>query len=305
MAQTTNRMNAEMKLEALRNAGVNVENYFSMKGTAGQEIIARMEDGQLSIVADDDPIFKAIQQSGTVPNSKLFRRWVMAQMFHMLTTPGGFDKALRWKGYKYQWRMTLEELRVQAKMEETDTENFLLRNYWFNKELAYKMCMDYLKQLDLYIKTVRVRHCKGIPYIRMKHSNVFTADINKRIIAPIRKCAERVNGADTSLELYRAFKHFIKEIDKWWLVNNTPILNAFKDAYKGVGAYYTMKNLILFHGATFKSGCDTFSQERSMEILAEKLAAYQNEGWRMFGLMKQLISDSGINIQLKMAEWRK
>ena len=39
-----------------------------------------------------------------------------------------------------------------------------------------------------------------------------------------------------------------------------------------------------------------------METKAEE---YKTEGWRMMGVMKQLIADSGISVEAKIAEWKK
>lgn len=41
-----------------------------------------------------------------------------------------------------------------------------------------------------------------------------------------------------------------------------------------------------------------------LENKAHEYATSQ-EGWRLFGVMKKLIADSGINIGKKMEEWRK
>ena len=71
-------MKASEKLAALKAAGINVSNLFSMAGVTGEETIARVEGGKLTIVPDDDPIFSAIMGNGTIPNNRLFRRWVMA-----------------------------------------------------------------------------------------------------------------------------------------------------------------------------------------------------------------------------------
>ena len=109
ITSTPRNMKAEAKIEALRAAGVNVDNLFSMKGSNGQETIARLVNGNLEIVKDNDPIFAAILNGGTVPNSQLFRRWVMAQVFHMLAT-GDFVGTLQKKGYAYQWKMMLDEI---------------------------------------------------------------------------------------------------------------------------------------------------------------------------------------------------
>lgn len=301
---------AEAKIEALRKAGVNVDNLFSMKGINGQEIIARMNDGELSIVPEDDPIFSAIFAGGAVPNSRLFRRWVMAQVFHMLSYHGyygesGFVAALQRKGYKYQWKMVLEELRVQVKLAENDVENFIARNRWFNREVVAKMCDDYILKLRNHVSKLTIRHCKGIPYVKLKRTNVFSSDLNAKVYKPLTEAAIQVANATTPWKLFQAASQFFYLADKWWMVYDTPMSQVFKDAYKGAGAYYTMKNLILFHKATFKNGCVKLSQQKSLRLLEDKATEYSDEGWRLFGLMKKLISDSNINIERKMAEWRK
>lgn len=304
---------ATEKIEALRKAGVNVDNLFSMKGSSGQEIIARMENGNLSVVPDNDPIFTAIIGRGTVPNRRLFRRWVMSQVFHMLNYKSyrgnatGFIAALEAKGYKYQWKMVVEEMRVQAKLAVEDPENYALRNRWFNDGCIIQMANDYLEQLAAHINKLKVRHCKGVPYVKLGGKNVFTADIQTKILNPIIKVMSKIEEADTPRKLYYAVNSFVRTIQNWWFTNDARMAQAFKDAYKGSGAYFTMKNLILFHGASFKNGCIKLGQKKSMSMLENKANEYatSQEGWRLFGVMKKLIADSGINIERKMAEWRR
>ena len=164
---TSKQMKASEKLAALAAAGVNVSNLFSMAGVTGEETLARVENGQLTVIPDDDPIFNAIMGHGTVPNNRLFRRWVMAQVFHMMTYksgrkwgPEGFTAALNAKGFKYSWRMTVEEFRVQAKLERNDPENFTERNRWFNKLTVLKMCDFYLQELNKHINELKAKHLK-------------------------------------------------------------------------------------------------------------------------------------------------
>lgn len=301
------------KIEALRKAGVNVDNLFSMKSASGQEIIARMENGNLSVVPDNDPIFAAIMGHGTVPNRRLFRRWVMAQVFHMLNyksyrgSKTGFVAALEAKGYKYQWKMVLEEMRVQAKLAAEDPENFALRNRWFNDSRIMQMGIDYLEQLAAHINKLKVRHCKGVPYVKLGGRNVFTADIQTKVIDPIVKAMAKIGEADSPQKLYSAVNAAVRLIQQWWFTNDACVSQAFKDAYKGAGAYFTMQNLVLFHGASFKNGCIKLGQKKSLAMLENKANEYaaSQEGWRLFGVMKKLIADSGINIKKKMEEWRK
>ena len=76
---------AKERIEALRAMGMDVSHLFAMQGANGGECIASNKDGHLTMLDDDDPLFKLITGQGDVPNRRLFRRWVMAQMFHMMT----------------------------------------------------------------------------------------------------------------------------------------------------------------------------------------------------------------------------
>lgn len=312
--KTTKQMKASEKIAALAAAGINVSNLFSLAEVTGQESIARIDNGKLIPVPEDDPIFAAILGGGTIPNNRLFRRWVMAQVFHMMTYkthqwgPEGFTAALNAKGFKYSWRMVVEEFRVQAKLEQKDPENFTERNRWFNKQTALKMCDSYLQELTKHIDSLRRTHlkkCKGVPYIRLRGRNVFVADITSKVISPLCKAYSVINKADNATALYRGMIAFFREIERCWFDYDITISPAFKDAYKGAGAYFTMKNLILFHKASFKNGCIKLGKQKSMAMLESKAHEYRAEGWRLFGVMKKLIEDNNIDIVKKMREWRK
>lgn len=286
-----------------------------MAGITGQEVIVRIENGQVTTINDDDPIFAAIIGDGTIPNNCLFRRWVMAQVFHMMTYksggkwgPEGFTAALNAKGFKYSWRMVVEEFRVQAKLEAKDPENFEERNRWFNKLTALQMCDMYLQELNKHIvrlRETRTKRCKGVPYIRLRGRDIFVSDIFRKVITPFHNIYSNIEKARNATELYRGVEAFYREMQRCWLEHDIAISPAFKDAYKGAGAYFTMKNLILFHKASFKNGCIKLGQKKSMAMLENKAIEYQNEGWRLFGVMKQLIEDNNIDIVKKIREWRK
>lgn len=299
------RMNAEEKLEALRNAGVDVDNLFSMKGVNGEETIARLENGSLSVVPDDDPIFAKIFNDGTIPNSQLFRRWVMAQVFHMLAT-GDFLKALQRKGYGYQWKMLIDELKAQAKMYlRDDRESLAQRRRYFNKESIVLIAKNYVDRLIEHINKLPCQLCKTIPYITLKGKTIFVEDVDKKVITPLRSQIVKIKHSNDPVELLNAVSYFYKLIKKTWLQRDTQMSLVFKDSYKGAGAYFTMRNMILFHGARFYDDNEhPTTQQQSLKILESKAEEYKNEGWRLFGVMKQLISDNGINIEKKIAEWR-
>lgn len=308
------RMKASEKLAALAAAGVDVSNLFSMAGLTGKETIARIENGTLVAVPDDDPVFAAIMNNGHIPNNRLFRRWVMAQVFHMMTYksdkygPNGFTAALNAKGFKYSWKMIVDEFRIQSKLEKKDPENFVERNRWFNKLIALEMCDYYILELNkhiVYLKRERVKYCKGVPYIRLRGRNVFFSDVNSKVFRPLLKTYVSIKKANNATTLYHGVEKFFHEIQRYWYDFSIPVSPAFKDAYKGAGAYFTMKNLILFHKASFKNGCIKLGEKKSMAMLESKAEEYKTEGWRLFGVLKKLIDDNNIDIVKKMREWKK
>jgi hypothetical protein len=298
---------ASERIEALKAAGVDVSNLFAM----GDEMVVRVVDGVPSQVSDDDPIFKSIVSVGTIPDRRLFRRWVMAQMFHLLRSmepcswrkePRTFVDVVQDLGYEYQWKMLEEELRVQAKLAKSDGENFRERNRWFNDKVVSEMMTDYIEKLQKYIDDLKVKHCKGVPYKTIKGTHYFCDDISSKVFYPLNRLRDKLNNfCDDEDDLYEIVRKFNK--NRVRLAHDTNQSKAFIDAYKGAGAFYTMKNLILFHGCKFRNEGKYMGRDASMAKL--HLEASSNKGWQMLGIMKKLIEDNGVSINGKLEEWKK
>lgn len=320
----TKKTKAQMRLEALKAAGVDTSKYFPL----GDDQLIKIENGAaVPVDMDDatiDAVGKQIVEGGYVSNWKLFRRWVMSQMFHMLRDMDKngrtFNEVLQHKGYEYQWRMLENELYAQMKMcDHKDYDNLKARNRWFNGVVAHDMAIDYISKLRSYIddkciytvkkdkdgnKKKTYKHtCKGNPYIRLQNENIFVADLDRKVYNPLRDLANKMGAVPTYKELYDAVREFNK--NRKHLEWNTKQADAFINAYKGSGAYYTMRNLIMFHGARFLKGGRKMSEVNSLKELESKAKLYDEEGWRMLGVLKQLIKESGIDIQGKMDEWKK
>lgn len=306
---------ADERIAALKEAGVDVSGFFSMKGADGGEYVGKLEDGKMSILADDDPVYDAILQGCEVYNWKLARRWVMAQMFHMLALEGGMmcgmyknsiTAQIRRKGYDYMWKQMEEELHAQMKMHKNgDMENFNDRNHWFNKDVLAAMVEDYRYQLHLYVKhECKVKKCKGVPYKRICGENVFVDDIKNKVFRPIESFKERAAGARNAAQLYAVVHDFNKlRKTRGW---NPRQSAAWIDAYKGAGAFFTMQNLVRYHKCRF-ADCfgNVMSKDSSYCELRSKAKEYKGEGWKMIGLLRQFLEDNDIDIKKKMAEWRK
>lgn len=300
-AATGKKTKAQMRLEALKAAGVDTSKYFPL----GDDKLIKIENGAaVPVDMDDatiDAVGKQIVEGGYVSNWKLFRRWVMSQMFHMLRDMDKngrtFNEVLQHKGY----------------------ENVKARNRWFNGVVAHDMAIDYISKLRSYIddkciytvkkdkdgnKKKTYKHtCKGNPYIRLQNENIFVADLDRKVYNPLRDLANKMGAVPTYKELYDAVREFNK--NRKHLAWDTKQADAFITAYKGSGSYYTMRNLIMFHGARFLKNGRKMSETNSLKELESKAKLYDEEGWRMLGVLKQLIKESGINIQGKILEWKK
>lgn len=303
---------AKERIEALKNAGVDVSNLFAMTGADGGDFIAISLHGSLEILSDNDPIFQHITTSGTVPNRKLFRRWVMAQMFHMLSVkyggtnePIGFTNILHRRGYEYSWKQLQDELYAQAKMHQhDDIENFIARNRFFNKQVAYGMAMHYMKELEKFVKNKKVKKCKGIPYVTVGGRHIFKTDVRKKLYAPLYDLVWKIKYAENPMELFYAVHNFNERREK--LNWNTTQCPEWVDAYKGSGAYFTLQNMIRFHGCfLWNDENQRLSKSQSLVFLDQKAGEYSQEGWRLLGLLKKAITDNNIEIEAKVASWHQ
>ena len=319
----TKKTKAQMRLEALKAAGVDVSKYFPL----GDDQLIKIENGAaVPVDMDDatiDEVGKQIVEGGYVSNWKLFRRWVMSQMFHMLRDMDKngrtFNDVLQHKGYEYQWRMLENELYAQMKMAaHGDHENAGARNRWFGGFVAADMAYDYIKKLRKYVdnnliyKVKKDAHgnvkktykhtCKGNPYVRLQNDDIFVADLEKKVYATLGNLARKMYDSNTYKEVYDAVHEFNKK--RKHLAWDTKQADAFITAYKGSGSYYTMRNLIMFHGARFMKNGRKMSETDSLKELESKANLYDEEGWRMLGVLKQLIKDNNISVQGKILEWK-
>lgn len=285
---------AQERLDALKAAGIDTSNLFAV----GEQMVVRMKDGVPTQVMDDDPIYQSLFNGPTVPDHKLFRRWVLAQTFRMLRHD--YTKELQWKGYEYQWRMLEEELRVQAILATKDPVNFEKRNRFFDMGIVVSMYHQYLLDLNNYLTSLKVKKCKGVPYKTIYGRNVFVADIDTRVIRPIYSAYDKVCSAKTPNGLYLAVKALNKI--RVPMHNGTPQIKAWVDAYKAAGAYYSMENLIRFHGMRVHYLGTALDEKGSLAYL-DKVSKSQ-EGYWLLGMLKKELELNKISIDKKMKEWK-
>lgn len=310
-------MKKEERMEKLVNAGMETGKYFTFdlpEGlTPGTKIhLVFDEDGtpQVKPVTDANPVCAQIIEDGYVRNTKLHRRFVMAQMFRMLNYKSydgrevGYHAALKRYGYHYTFEMMLDEVKVLSKLEVRDADSFNERSHFFTKDVVVKVCEDYMNNLKAYVDGLKTKNCKGVPYKKVKGENIFVEDLNKKLYQPLQYKINRIKFADDYTKIHRALQNFMRDMIR--LPWDTPKSKTWIDAYKGAGAFYTCKNLIMFHDCRVKSKalCDVgfYNRDKSIDILNSKLDEYQGEGWRMFAFMKKLIGDNNFDFKARMRE---
>ena len=285
----------EMKMEALKNAGFDMDKY---ELTELVVLTPREIEAAKSVVEDKQ-----------LDNKKLFRRWVTAQTFRMLNNRSyncragkwedGWDAYLRnYYSYNYQFTMMLEELRVLNKLEVKDKDTFAERSMFFTKDVIIATCKHYIYSLREYIgknkftKTTTVNLVYGESvtqkkmYIKIpKRGEMSVADVDNVFINRLTDVIVQMEYAESYAELYTMLKMFMKHMIN--LPDNTPKCKYWKDAFKGIGAYETLKNLILFHDVVLR---DCTGKADSMTKLTNRLYEYKGEGWRMHAMLKDTIN---------------
>lgn len=299
MLTKNERMN---KLNAM---GINTGKFFTVNLDNGTKVTLIIdENGNPTKV--DDVIATQIIEDGYVRNTQLHRRWVMAQMFAALNYVSydkrktGYNEWLKRLGIKYEFEMMLEEIRVLGKLEERDRDTFLERAHFFTKDVIVKTMEDYIVELKKYIDTMPEKKCKGVPYKRIHGDNIFVVDIDKKICAPLRSEIHNMNYARNYNEIYKVVRKFMSKMIP--VPYSAQKSKAWIDTYKGEGAFYTLKNLIMFHGCGINVDNKMVYGAAAVSVLNKRLNEYQGEGWRMFALMKKVIEDNGFDFNKRMAE---
>ena len=83
----------------------------------------------------------------------------------------------------------------------------------------------------------------------------------------------------------------------------------FIDRFKGAGAYFTLRNMLMFHGCRLpyeiaqKFGKKAFNLD--LELLDLAAEEYKDKGWQLLGLLKDTIKLNGIDVEKKIRSWKK
>lgn len=309
----------EKRMEALKQAGFNM-NHFSIdltlpKGTDakllinGKEIpLEKYMEQKIENGENLSEVENLILQSGYVTNTKIHRRWITAQTFRMLNWVSydgkekGWDAYLRlYRDWSYCFKQTIEEIRVISILEKQDAESFEERSYFFSKDVVIALCTDYIQRLTDYIENcrkIKKHYYKGEEYVKTRRwGDVLLTNFYGKI-ASMYSQLNNVKLAENFCSLYLELKKFFEKYFNA-LPYGTPLCREWKDAYKGSGAYFTLKNLVMFHDVKltdFHNGWRYTTPTRNVQYLQYVLKNYSWEGWRFHSMLKKVIAENNFDL---------
>lgn len=311
---------SEQRRVALQQAGLDTTKHFQItinedlpKGSVLTINVNKGNAEVSSLPACFQETAKNIFQNGYVKNTKVHRRWIMAQTMKMLESKGGYSQALKNYTYQYTFNMMLEEIRVLSILEKSDKEIFKERSQFFNKEVVVQVLKDYENKACKYLKSIYYEDYNFYCFVT-RHSRFagFTySTVQQQLKQEVGVIISTINNFDKTYEqLFYTLRSFIKT-KMIILPSNTTKSSAWIDAYKGAGAYYTLQNLIKFHGCTIRNYIspitgrmtmndkrDVYSNLALLEFIVMEIK--QGHWWRLQGLLKQVINDNGFDFHERM-----
>ncbi len=245
------------------------------------------------IKPDVTGLFEQINDDGYVRNSHLWRRWITAQTFKMLNYKNGWNTYVR---ENFSWKYCIEQLRnefyAQWKMlSDEDTDEYCLRSRFFNKDVLIALIKNYIRQL---YKTYNKGTLKKIKSVDMLLNEVDSAE-------KLLNLAERSDSANP-YRFYELLGSMSKNYTK--LPMGTPLCREWLNAYRGSGAYYTLKNLIMWHGVKIKVDDHFLNTDESLRYLFTAFDKADNSGreyWRLQELLKATIVDNDFDLAKRLS----
>ena len=307
-----NRTNAkENRMETLKANGINTNNFFnlSMNIPVGSNVQILIDGVPYEFNSSNNEIVKDIIEKGYVFNSRTDGRFVCAQTFKMLNQPSynwntkqyeeGWDAYLRNRyNYMYQFDMMLDEVHRLAKMERSNDAEFAKLSKFFTKEVVYETCNHYLRQLKKFVKNQPTRKCKGVPYVKLnKYGDVFVRDLDVKVYNKLYNGLNLIKYSKDYTNLETNLRFFMYNMPK--LPSYTPKCSTWKDAFKGIGSFKTLNNIVKHHGVTlqnYETG-ELLDRDESVDYIDSLLETYKGEYWKFHELLKATIKLNNFDLR--------
>ena len=289
----------------------NIEGAKIPKGTYFLVPMEEMDTKTKKATRNKDPVEESIRNDGYIENNHLYRRWVMAQMlrhFRNEKDPAAFDHYfVSGKPYKYAWETTLNEMKA---MKHLHGEELIKRERFFNLDVVKEMANEYHEQVKSCIaklpKKWRVKNERGVIYGAYYSKIPYGKEIkrspkDKKFWASITEAVNEINAANTYWQMQKAVEFFMATCP---MHLKMPKPNAWKNAFKGAGAYYTMDNMIKFHHCHWmlKSHYLMLPLSASLAELEKAVEETKGEYYRLYAMMCDFVAYNHFDFDQRMKE---
>jgi len=291
----------EERLNALMNAGINTDDFISVmipkNLKENQRIVLSVKDGKIDAALDE--VEEKIKRDGYTACTKLYRRWICAQMLRILTeienTGSNFNKYARLHyGMKYRFHTVEHECEVLAKLQKEDPESFSERKVFFSPNVIENIYYEYGMALIRAWNVEKEHKCKGKQYKHIGHKNMFIDDFSYTMqkYGMFRGMICNMDDYAKLSEIVHKLNNIIFDID----FDTSDGIKQWIEAFKGNGAYYTLKNLVLFHDCVITNYDDghLMKGEEAFKWMQSKLNVY--EGYQWLALLEKCVKTNNVTI---------
>ena len=123
----------------------------------------------------------------------------------------------------------------------------------------------------------------------------------KEFEANIEGAVDKINAANTYWQMEKAIEFFMATCP---MHLKMPKPNAWKNAFKGAGAYYTMDNMIKFHNCHWmlKSHYLMLPLSASLAKLEKAVEETKGEYYRLYAMMCDFVAYNHFDFDQRMKE---
>ena len=246
-----------------------------------------------------DPVETMIRESGWLQDPDLWRQWIFTQMIRTCQArdlDAFKEKFLSARPYAYQWDTAIREIKMRVKANPSESAE---RPLFFTFSVLLRMVSDYMSALDAFAANPRRQRRDGNgTYFSVKGERIYlSASSGRKSGETYRKRAEKALSGLRRAQSSGSCRFALKTIEAFkstaLLSANLPKSDAWMAAFAANGAYYTMDNLIRFHGCRFlgRDGRPS-SLEASLRRLASSARTLGAEPEAMFDMMSALLDEN-------------
>ena len=282
---------SKKRKRTLAQAGIDPKRYLSMRIDKndipdGAEVVITIRDretGELrelpmnAVEADiffgkNSRFYKQVMADGNIFNPYIHRRFLPAQ-FRRNVRIAGYNGIHEFVKQSYTWnyvvRFLKEECAKLAMLEKRDREAFVERSRFFTLEDMKAILTQYAKAVCDVLDR-EYEHVKSLRLARQYNGHVYICPkgmglIQKEHVRPMKHRFNRFCEDVQNCRTYAQLSKLLEGFDFARLSNDIPCSDTCADRFVEAGAYYTLKQMIMFEGLSLGGGDVAENLQRMQE----------------------------------------